>query len=117
MDALKELAEIPDSAADAAAKEQFSERKKLGEKIYRNSVMDIVKLKPPHDILIERLKDILKATLQPTLVGDGQSAARDHIAKLLTQKLGLILDKRFGLKEMPIWPDVLLPEGPVLKAP
>jgi hypothetical protein len=117
LDAIQELAQVPDSAADAAAKEQLSERKKLGEKIYRDTVMDIVKLKPPHDILIERLKELLKATFQPTLVGDGQAAARDHSAKLLTEKLGRLLDKRFGLKELPIWPEVLPPAGPVFRAP
>lgn len=116
LDAIDEVGRIPDSAADAANRKQQEERKNLPNKLYKDAVIDLIKLKPPSEIVRKALTTLRDAALSETVVGDGQAAAREHQKRLLHEKLDAFLDKRFDLKRLSVIPTEMPPNGPVIKA-
>ncbi|MER8825313.1 hypothetical protein NKH73_02030 [Mesorhizobium sp. M0938] len=111
------LETVPDSAADAAAKQQAEDRRNFIRDKAKEVGVDLMtgKVPDPKDIA----KDVLLEVLTPTTLGDGQSAAREYLKLKVDDELRKYAEKRDPCMRKAFAPECIkLPagDGPVIHA-
>lgn len=77
LDAMQVVSAVPDSKADSVAKAQAKDRVGIFESAYKESVKNLILLKPPSEMIKRELKRDLKLALEETRLADGTADARE----------------------------------------
>ncbi|WP_287345097.1 hypothetical protein [Mesorhizobium sp.] len=109
------LETVPDSPADAAAKQQAQDRRNYVSDKVADIGKDLMmgKAPDPKDLAV----DVLVTVAKPTKLGDGQSAAREHLKREIGDELRKYAEKRDPCMKNSFAPACIKappPEGPVL---
>jgi hypothetical protein len=107
LDAIRQLSEIENSPADMAAKAQERRRDRFGIDALKGTVGF-----PPVDLFTAMIRRLARLEVEPTLLGDGTAAARDHHLKLLREQLEKFRVRRALQESAEPRGPVKLPEPP-----